>query len=136
MENTIEKLIRSTYSENENTVLKSIGYIGLLAERHLQIRYSEEDYFHLLDKNSELHKLELNEADIDLIIQTVFYHLVNSNSQAVSFAWCLGKFHQKDLLLGFIRLFEIYKDKADVFIQLLMSLNSVYDFRVMLFAMN
>ena len=80
----------------------------------------------------KLYNLKLNKTDIDLIIHTVFYHLINSNLYPVTFAWCLGKFYQKDLLVGFTRLFKIYEDEDDVFIQLLMSLNSIYDFRVII----
>lgn len=129
MENTVEKLIKDTHSEDGNVALKSIEYLGLLVERHLQDRYAEEDFFYLLDKRKELFDLKLRDSDIDFIIHTIFYQLINSNLHSVTLAWCLSKFYGKNILIGFTRLFTIYKNEDDVFIQLLMSINSIYDFR-------
>ncbi|RXR21475.1 hypothetical protein [Flavobacterium stagni] len=137
MKNIVEDLIYIMRSENEDKSNSAITYLGLLVERHIQDRYCDIDYLHLFHNDIQIYNLKLSENDVNSILETVLFELfLYVNKNPVSLAWCLGKFHDKDILSDFLKLFEIYKNDDDVFLQLLFSLNSIYDLREIMNTLN
>jgi|GEM_PF-5299566 len=137
MKNIVENLIYVMRSENEDKSLSAITSLGLLVERHIQDRYSDVDYLHLFHNDIQIYNLKLSDNEVNLILENVLFELFhNVNKNAVSLAWCLGKFHDKYILSDFLKLFKIYKNDDDVFLQLLFSLISIYDLREIVNTLN
>lgn len=128
MNKKIEILFEKSRLNDFDSSNLALADLGLLVERHLQDRYHDEGYLHLLS-SKEIYKIKLEDIEIEYIINFFFYHILNINQNPITVAWCLGKCYGFDIIFGIIRLLNVFNEDDEVCLQLLCSINSLYDFR-------
>ncbi|HEX8576966.1 MAG TPA: hypothetical protein VF677_11795 [Flavobacterium sp.] len=128
MNRQIEILFKKSKLNNIGFSNSALTDLGLLVERHTQNRYEDDSYLYLFS-SKEIFEIKPEDKEIEVIINFFFYYIININHDSVTVAWCIGKCYGFDIILGLVRLLNIFNEDDQVSLQLLYSINSLYDFR-------